>query len=323
MPTLGMQAGLDISELFCHSHGEVKPTLTKASVYEIMSNQSSILLAKSKFATLILLAFLLWPFFPARATEKEAIIATGSEGAMALTINDCPKCHSQVAAVLDANGGAHKSKLTCITCHEGHPPAIGGIIPSCGKCHRDRPHFELPGCLGCHTNPHNPLNITLDHQTTGPCTTCHTRQITELREHPSIHASLACTACHSRHGFIPECFRCHAPHLKTMKIGDCLACHPAHMPLEINYPTETPSEYCGVCHPQVYAVLAASHAKHRQLLCAACHGPRHKTIPACQKCHSEPHPQAIMAKFPSCRGCHGLAHELKLNRIDVLLENKR
>lgn len=288
-----------------------------------MINQTPILLGTPRFATLILLCLLIWPFSPAHG-QPDTGIADPQEAELGavLTLGDCPKCHHTVAARIESNGGAHKTKITCLNCHEGHPPTVRGIIPRCGKCHQDRPHFELPDCLLCHTNPHTPLKITLNRQTTGPCTTCHTRQIQELREHPSIHTSLDCTSCHTSHGYIPECFRCHAPHLKTMTLKDCRACHPAHMPLMVTYPATTPSEFCGACHREIYSQLAASHAKHRQLLCVACHQLRHKMVPVCQQCHTAPHPPGMLDKFSSCGQCHGLAHDLKLNNIDLYLEKK-
>lgn len=299
------------------------PPLNGAAAAETMTSQPPILLGKPGFATLILLCLLIWPFFLAQSeTEEGNFPPPAEETGPALALSDCPKCHHAVASLLEANGGAHKSKVTCLNCHEGHPPAVRGIIPRCSKCHRERPHFELSDCLFCHTNPHTPLKITLNHQTTGPCTTCHTRQIQELREHPSIHTSLDCTACHTRHGYLPECFRCHAPHLPTMTLKDCRGCHQPHMPLQVTYPATTPSEFCGACHKTVYAQLATSRAKHRQLLCVACHVERHKTIPACKQCHTAPHPPAMLEKFTACGNCHGLAHDLKLNKIDVFLEKE-
>lgn len=239
---------------------------------------------------------------------------------------DCQKCHSNIAVMISEKGMAHRDKVTCVACHEGHPPRKRDIIPSCSKCHhktKDTPHFGLTNCLHCHQNPHTPLVITLTRQMTAPCLTCHKSQIKELRKFPSIHTTLDCTACHIKHGFKPECFACHAPHLKRMTLADCLGCHRPHMPLMVTYGPETPSEFCGSCHDAVYNLLARSNAKHRNVQCVRCHEAKHKTIPKCQKCHNLPHTSAIHTKFPNCGTCHGIAHSLKLNQIDIFMEKNQ
>lgn len=217
---------------------------------------------------------------------------------------------------------AHRDKLTCQKCHVGHPPQDKDVIPPCDRCHQGTAHFGLNNCLQCHTNPHTPLKITLTREITAPCTTCHNGQLEQLQENQSIHSSLDCTACHTSHGYRPPCFNCHAPHLEGMANETCQLCHKPHMPLVVSFPADTPSEYCGPCHPKVYALLGASRAKHRNVSCAQCHASKHKTIPVCQKCHKAPHSQSIIDQFASCGKCHGIAHDLKLNRIDMRLENR-
>jgi len=239
-----------------------------------------------------------------------------------LTLTDCGKCHAAIVSTLLADGMAHRDKLTCVVCHIGHPPRDKGVIPACSRCHQGEPHFGLNNCLECHTNPHTPLKITLSKTVTNACTTCHNGQLEQLQEHPSIHTTLDCTACHTKHGYRPPCFNCHKPHIEGMTKETCLECHKPHMPLEVNFSAETPAEYCGACHHDVYTLLANSRAKHRNVPCAKCHATRHKTIPPCQQCHSQPHSQSIISQFDSCGKCHGIAHDLHLNKIDMRLENQ-
>lgn len=228
-----------------------------------------------------------------------------------LTPDLCIICHQGPATAIDTDGGKHKTKVTCLDCHDGHPPRVRDNIPECSNCHEGTPHFELQQCRDCHTNPHTPLNIILADDLTAPCLTCHTAQITQLRDNPSRHTVLACTACHrSKHGQIPDCMDCHTPHSQEMTMNDCTSCHPVHMPLVISYAEDTPSRSCAACHEDVYNKLSANTAKHSQLQCAKCHRAKHKTIPKCQDCHGLPHPAALMAKFPVCLDCHGSPHNL-------------
>jgi hypothetical protein len=228
-----------------------------------------------------------------------------------LTPDLCIMCHKQTPIDIASAGGKHKTKVTCLDCHEGHRPLVLDNIPQCSNCHEGSPHFELQQCMGCHANPHTPLNITLADNLTDPCLTCHTEQIGQLKEHPSRHTDLACTNCHSdKHGRIPNCMECHTPHGPEMVMNDCITCHRVHMPLAVMYPEDTPSKSCAACHEELYNELVASSAKHNQLQCAKCHQAKHKMIPKCQDCHGSPHPSALMVKFASCSDCHGSPHNL-------------
>jgi hypothetical protein len=242
-----------------------------------------------------------------------AVGVSAQEGAVTpeLTTDDCIKCHKQPPVDIAAQGGKHKTNVSCMDCHVGHPPSVRDNIPLCSNCHEGLPHFKLENCLGCHSNPHTPLNITLSGELTAPCLTCHTEQIAQLKEFPSKHSSLACSQCHSdKHGRIPVCMECHSPHSNEMTMSDCVTCHQVHKPLMVTYPEDIPNKSCGACHDQAYALLQASKAKHSQLQCATCHQAKHKMVPQCQMCHGVPHPEGIMAKFPSCGGCHNIAHDL-------------
>ncbi|MBI5559123.1 MAG: cytochrome C [Deltaproteobacteria bacterium] len=221
---------------------------------------------------------------------------------------DCGKCHEGIVLALESKGKAHQT--LCLDCHKGHPPADMEIVPSCGRCHRDEPHFQLPGCITCHTDPHKPLEISFTRDITAPCLTCHEEQSEQLRDNPSIHSKFACTACHWFHGQIQPCQNCHLPHSDTMGADSCRTCHRAHMPLIVTYGDNTPSEDCGSCHTHIYATMAATWAKHRKVPCVACHAGRHGTIPLCQDCHGVPHPDKIWAKFKECSECHVVAHDL-------------
>ncbi len=235
-------------------------------------------------------------------------------------LSDCRKCHTKIVDRNQSDGHAHKNKVTCKDCHVGHPPAQRGIIPRCHKCHKGQDHFSLNHCLGCHTDPHTPLRITLPKHVTKPCLTCHHEQIKELQKYPSLHSTLYCTSCHTRHGYKPNCFACHAGHMPFMTMKDCRRCHKPHMPLHVTYDNNVPSAYCGACHKRVYQLLSTSHAKHRKLLCVSCHTTVHKTIPKCTKCHLNPHNKTLIKRFNSCLDCHKDPHNLQLNRIDIRLE---
>ncbi len=227
-----------------------------------------------------------------------------------LTSADCVKCHAKPPADIAANGGAHKTNVTCQDCHIGHPPTVKKIIPECSMCHEGKPHFGLKGCLSCHTNPHTPKIIKFGNNVTDPCLTCHTPQIEKLRKYKSKHSALNCSFCHNVHGRIPLCTQCHKPHSQDMTATDCKKCHQAHMPLVVTYGADTQSKLCGSCHKKAYDLLNASPAKHKSVLCVTCHQSKHKMIPKCQDCHGVPHPAGMMAKFPKCGMCHNIAHDL-------------
>jgi len=231
-----------------------------------------------------------------------------------LSPDDCIKCHDNPPRDIEANGQAHKEKVTCVDCHVGHPPKVQDNIPQCSKCHHseDRSHFGLDNCLQCHNNPHTPLVITLPDNITKPCLTCHTEEYEKLQQFPSKHTTeVACSTCHrEKHGFIPQCAHCHSPHIDGQQQADCLTCHDPHKPLMVTYPDDVDSKNCGACHEQELTMLRASKAKHKTFACAFCHPKKHKTMPQCQDCHGLPHPEGIHKKFPQCGHCHNIAHDI-------------
>jgi hypothetical protein len=246
----------------------------------------------------------------APATKPVAAPAPAARPAVALTNADCAKCHVKAPADVEAKGMAHKTKVTCQDCHQGHPPTVKKIIPLCGQCHEGKPHYKLGGCLQCHKNPHQPKEIVFGRDVTDPCVSCHTPQIAQLKSSPSKHSKLACSFCHDVHGKIPQCTQCHKAHSADQVPGDCKKCHKAHMPKAVTYAGDMPSKQCAACHAKAFNLLAASKAKHKSLLCVTCHQDKHKMVPKCQDCHGVPHAAGMMSKFPKCSDCHGIAHDL-------------
>ncbi len=253
---------------------------------------------KKMGGALVLFLFMVVPVHQGRAQTNPA-----------LTNEDCVKCHAAPSANLAASGGKHRD-VGCEGCHVGHPPAVKKPIPQCSDCHTGKAHYELKGCLTCHTNPHTPMNISFSGNITDACLTCHTPQIEQLRNNKSKHTSLDCSTCHDVHRKIPQCTQCHEPHSAEMTADDCKKCHKPHMPTVVTYAADIPSRDCGACHGQVVILLSASKAKHRTLACAFCHQQKHKMVPNCQDCHGSPHPAGMMARFPKCGTCHNIAHDL-------------
>ena len=235
--------------------------------------------------------------------------AASAQSKPVLTDDDCVKCHATPPADLTASGGKHKD-VGCMGCHSGHPPTVKKPIPQCNDCHMGKSHYELKGCLGCHKNPHTPLNITFAGNITEACLTCHTQQIEQLRNNKSKHTALDCSACHDVHRKVPQCTQCHKPHSAEMVAADCRKCHKPHMPTVVTYAADVPSKDCGACHGSVLSLLTASKAKHASFACAFCHQEKHKTVPVCQDCHGTPHPAGMMARFPKCGNCHNIAHDV-------------
>ncbi len=242
-------------------------------------------------------------------TVMLAVCAYAADRPM-LSSADCIKCHYSQPADIAANGGAHKTSVTCQDCHTGHRPAIKNNIPQCSQCHTDKSHYKLANCLRCHTNPHTPKIIKLANNITDECLTCHTQQIAKLRQVPSKHSKLACSFCHNVHGKKPLCTQCHKPHSADITATECKKCHDAHMPTAVYMTPDTPNKMCAACHKRPYELLSKSEAKHKDVLCVTCHKDKHKFIPACTSCHGVPHPASMMARFTKCGECHNIAHNL-------------
>ncbi len=251
----------------------------------------------------------------AMATPKQAYTPQEVPVGDGLQSTDCQKCHKDQPAEIDQDGRRHKYKVSCRDCHAEHPPWGVDTIPQCSKCHQgqDREHFTLPNCLACHTNPHNPLNLTIEDvpASSNGCRTCHVAKKKEFAAFPSKHAEKNCTHCHpQKHKVIKTCLECHEPHLDTMVFENCLQCHKPHSPLNITYAADTPSEFCGSCHDDIYQSLTSNPSKHGKLNCAFCHKDNHPTVPKCTDCHEGIHSSNLLSKFPDCLKCHADPHDL-------------
>lgn len=223
-----------------------------------------------------------------------------------LSLEDCGKCHAKVIQTLNAFGLSHKTRLTCVDCHHGHPPEDTNIIPSCKKCHKDSAHFKIDNCSSCHYNAHSPRKLRFPSRTTAPCLTCHTTQEADLEKYPSKHTAEGCTACHETHGLVPVCVGCHRPHSPEMIKSDCRLCHSAHKPKQIRYDSSVPSQFCVTCHAKINKILTSGNTLHKNLRCATCHKSTHGKIPACVECHP-PHSAQSTAQG-GCKMCHQQAH---------------
>ncbi|MEW6586322.1 MAG: cytochrome C [Nitrospirota bacterium] len=229
-----------------------------------------------------------------------------------LSTADCVKCHAAVVETVEGKGAKHKSAISCMDCHKGHPPMVSKdkIIPACSMCHAGKAHYEIGGCNTCHSDPHAPLDMKLGANVTGPCLSCHPQQGQEVKDHPTLHSKLFCTTCHREHKQVPPCLQCHRSHSSDMVNKDCLTCHPAHQPLTINYGPDMPSKFCAACHQNISTMLLGTDSKHAKLVCVFCHKEKHKMVPACESCHGSPHPSAMLTKFKTCNACHINAHTL-------------
>jgi hypothetical protein len=225
---------------------------------------------------------------------------------------DCVKCHSAVQGTVESKGSKHKTAVGCLDCHKGHPPMVSKdkIIPVCSTCHAGKPHYEIAGCSTCHSNPHAPLDMKLAANLTEPCLSCHGKQGTELKDNPTKHSKFFCTTCHNAHREVPPCLKCHRPHSEDMVNKDCSVCHPAHQPRTIVFAQDMPNKNCSACHKTIIDTLTTTDSKHSKLACVFCHKEKHGNVPACESCHSSPHPPGMLEKFPKCNMCHISAHSL-------------
>ncbi len=251
------------------------------------------------------------------ATQAEAATTAATAANPAATDelqnSDCQKCHDAQPAEINADGGKHKTAVTCMDCHIEHLPLGQQTIPQCSMCHEGEGHFQLNNCLGCHRNPHTPLRVTVDDtpEVMKGCLTCHSDKGEEFAKYPSKHAEKNCTFCHPRqHKVIKKCLSCHEPHIDSMVFEDCLRCHRPHSPLEITYAEDTPSKLCGACHTDIFDMLTKNSSKHHDLTCAYCHKNRHPTVPVCKDCHEAPHSPNLLNSFPDCLKCHNNPHNL-------------
>ena len=246
----------------------------------------------------------------------EAPVEAGDLQLLPLTDADCVKCHYTIVADVDAHGQAHK-ELSCMECHEEHPPAGTNAIPKCSRCHDadDDAHFAVNQCGACH-NPHHPLlvDFTAADDARSACASCHQDKLDEMTANPSAHSEQDCNACHSQHGLeqgqYQTCLDCHEGHSPEMTLENCLECHKPHSPLNIIFGDTVAVELCAGCHQDEATALAALQTKHSEMACVECHGGKHKNITPCVDCHDQPHDQYMHTKFPECITCHRDPHNL-------------
>ena len=263
-----------------------------------------------KFAMRCLLAVLAGAIL-----HSAPVRAAGGEGlpsAPVLSVEDCAKCHEQELVDLQEEGGAHTTAVTCIDCHQGHPPRSLEVIPACSNCHQGNDHVEWQGpCLACHTNPHRPLRLTLATDALAACLGCHPDVGEDFTAEPSMHARFHCTACHRRHGIAYPCGECHLPHAGGREPQACADCHSPHKPLAVAFSSGVDSAICASCHAEIDKRLQSGGGAHREVGCAGCHAGRHGEIPVCATCHTEPHPAAMLARFSGCGDCHQDVHAVR------------
>lgn len=255
--------------------------------------------------------------------EEQALLE--AQTASELQNTDCAKCHDSQPSDIDNNGASHKTAIGCQDCHLEHLPSGTQTIPQCSMCHDAivQGHFGLGDskvCLGCHSNPHTPLIITMVDvpETSKVCFTCHGEKQEEFQAFPSKHSQQNCTFCHpDKHKVINKCFTCHEKNAfhggngSFMVYEDCLGCHKPHSPLEITYSAETPSNFCGTCHGELLTSLSANQSKHKDLACVFCHKDKHPTVPNCRDCHDQPHSASMLTSFnEDCLKCHRNPHDL-------------
>jgi predicted CXXCH cytochrome family protein len=235
--------------------------------------------------------------------------------AVGLANDDCIKCHTQEVSLILDKGMKHRSEVSCLDCHETHPPEGGSAISACGLCHAtsDRSHFALKSCNECH-NPHSPLDIDFAKTDSVAlvCIGCHDSVGDQLTDFPSMHSDLDCTECHSRHDSWQSCLDCHTAHTEEMDYDVCLRCHTPHAPRVVKYNADVPNAWCSGCHGAVVSQLAANPSKHQTLRCVYCHKDQHMMTPSCETCHGQPHASIMHKKFPNCRECHIGPHNLDL-----------
>jgi len=136
--------------------------------------------------------------------------------------------HAEVFKTIRAANSKHNTEVTCASCHDEH-----GKIPDCSKCHDQDGHragLETQDCLRCHTNPHDPLNISFSmDEPKKICGGCHTEVYDTLMKSRTRHTNQTCAFCHPKHGQLPTCQKCHGvPHGEAMVKqfgGNCGACH--------------------------------------------------------------------------------------------------
>jgi len=155
----------------------------------------------------------------------------------ALTVEDCGKCHFQQYRQIAESGKSHRSKVTCLDCHENHRPRVKNNIPNCRDCHGDIPHEGKIDCSACHKKKmncnvchlvHRPFAWPGNESALRHCRLCHPGPFNLLQASTSKHRALECADCHLEHGYLPRCSDCHGrPHGEGTHgmFPQCSICH--------------------------------------------------------------------------------------------------
>ncbi len=244
-----------------------------------------------------------------------------------LAEEDCIKCHPSNIQEVNERGALHKTEVSCIDCHEEHPPEGKNIIPACSACHPSdtNPHYAIKDCKKCH-HPHYPKEMDLskiDHVKPA-CVSCHPTEGKENKTYPSEHSELDCKECHLKHGESIACLECHDPHSPEMKYRDCFLCHKPHRPTAIKYDAVVPPILCASCHNETVETVDNRGGPHKPVACIDCHREhppaKNNVIPKCSICHApsdKPH-----YKVGNCVSCHHPHYptELDLSKVDKVKE---
>ena len=93
---------------------------------------------RSLWSLLFVFLFVSFTCLTISSVQKESLAQEkGSSPAIQLSTADCIKCHSSVQGMVESKGAKHKTAVTCMQCHKGHPPMVSKekIIPLCSECH--------------------------------------------------------------------------------------------------------------------------------------------------------------------------------------------
>jgi hypothetical protein len=230
-----------------------------------------------------------------------------------LSEEDCSKCHEDAVKDLNEHGGLH-GDISCLDCHEEHPPLGKNTVAECGLCHdsAESEHYAVQNCKACHP-PHRPkeMDFSKIDLVKPACLSCHPEPGKQMETHPSAHAEFDCKECHSEHRKATACLDCHDAHAEDMTDKNCQNCHKPHGPKEVTYGDDIPSRFCSCCHEEIGKALSQSKMAHRELSCVECHQSEHTAISQCDACHDEkPHGTYMHEKYPNCLDCHKDAHAL-------------
>jgi DmsE family decaheme c-type cytochrome len=181
----------------------------------------------------------------------------------------CLGCHENKGTQKHWAGSAHDSRgVSCINCHNVHPPA-GHVLPAqlrkaqidlCTTCHLQKKAALLRSghmpmreakmeCTTCH-NPHGTPNdrALLQTSVNQNCYSCHAEKRGPfLWEHPPVREN--CLNCHDAHGTIQD---------KLLKVKQPLLCQQCHQTASHPGPAYgSMSRYafnqgCLHCHPAVH-----------------------------------------------------------------------